>query len=387
MKICYIAETVSTGVGRHLADLISAMAARRHDVHFVYSPSRADRALLDEIATCPGVRIFPLPMRREPAFADLRVLAKLVRYLRKEGPFHVIHGHSSKGGAYARLLALFFPAACVYTPHAFITMSSDLTPARRALYRAAEYFLGLLSDAVICVSAVEYCHARSLGLGHHRLSLIMNGLRRLRPQRTPRPSVLPAAGVLIGFVGRFDRQKALEIFVDAAKHVRDVDVPVYFVVIGDGPQRQRLQAQTQQSGLADKFIWLGTVDATEFLPHWDVLAAPSRYEGMSYAMLEALGYGLAIVCTPVGGASEIVQDGHNGFIVPHDDPDSLAQKLQLLVSDTALLRRMQAHSRRHAERFSIDRMATEVEQIYRARGAARPANSAAPNAAARHTTG
>lgn len=386
MKLCYIAETVATGVGRHLADLIGAMAARRHEIHFVYSPPRTDQRLLDEISSCRGVRLLPVSMPREPAFADLRVLAKLARYLRKEGPFHVIHGHSSKGGAYARLLAPFLPAACIYTPHAFITMSLDLSRSRRAFYRAAEYLLGLLSDAVICVSAGEYEHARSLGLAQHRLSLVMNGIRPLPRPSEARPPVLPSTGMLVAFVGRLDFQKAPEILIDAARRLNAGHAPVHFVVIGDGPQRERLQSQTRQWGLAHKFIWLGAVEATEYVPHCDVLVAPSRYEGMSYAMLEALAFGLAILCTPVGGASEIVQDGHNGFIVRHDDPDTLAQKLQLLMNDVALLRRMQLHSRRHAGWFSIDRMATEVEQIYRA-GRPCPLASAGLNSEARHTTG
>src|SRR3546814_18107639 len=99
------------------------MVERGHEVHLLHSESRADPDLLAEIRGLPGVRCQAFDMRREIGLDDLRVVWSLMRYLRKWGPFDVIHGHSAKGGGYARLLGILLPGRIVYTAHAMVTMA------------------------------------------------------------------------------------------------------------------------------------------------------------------------------------------------------------------------------------------------------------------------
>src|SRR3546814_13292791 len=85
------------------------MVERGHEVHLLHSESRADPDLLAEIRGLPGVRCQAFDMRREIGLDDLCVVWSLMRYLRKWGPFDVIHGHSAKGGGYARQLGILLP--------------------------------------------------------------------------------------------------------------------------------------------------------------------------------------------------------------------------------------------------------------------------------------
>src|SRR3546814_10969388 len=89
------------------------MVERGHEVHLLHSESRADPDLLAEIRGLPGVRCQAFDMRREIGLDDLCVVWSLMRYLRKWGPFDVIHGHSAKGGGYARLLGILLPGRIV----------------------------------------------------------------------------------------------------------------------------------------------------------------------------------------------------------------------------------------------------------------------------------
>src|SRR5690606_27749786 len=107
LRICCIAETVRCGVGRHLVDLVEGMTSRGHEVHLLHSFDRTDSSLLRKIERMPGTRCRAFAMRREPHWSDIGILYALARYMRRWGPFDVIHGHSSKGGAYGRLLAPF----------------------------------------------------------------------------------------------------------------------------------------------------------------------------------------------------------------------------------------------------------------------------------------
>ena len=106
MRIAMITETFTTGVGRHATDLATSLCQRGHEVHLLYGSHRHDPALVAEIAAVPNARAIAVPMCREPSCRDVRTLWSLGTYLHGNGPFDAIHGHSSKGGALARLLAL-----------------------------------------------------------------------------------------------------------------------------------------------------------------------------------------------------------------------------------------------------------------------------------------
>ncbi len=367
LRICCIAETVRCGVGRHLVDLVEGMTSRGHEVHLLHSFDRTDSSLLRKIERMPGTRCRAFAMRREPHWSDIGILYALARYMRRWGPFDVIHGHSSKGGAYGRLLAPFVSGKCLYTPHAFVTMSPRMTALRRTLYRCVERGLSLLSDNVICVSELERRHALGLGIRPDKLLLVPPGL-------SPRdPSLHIEAGerlaptadaITIGFVGRLDGQKAPELVVEAASRIIERRRRIHVVVIGDGPLRSDLVALARRLRIADAFSWLGEAPARDWLPAFDILAMPSRYEGFSYLLLEALDAGLPVVCTPVGGVSEAIEDGVNGFVVPHEDVEALANRLTELVDDPGLRAAMGLRARQRSARFSLPRMIDRTEEIY-----------------------
>ena len=220
LKVCLISETAITGVGRHVTDVIKAMTARGHEIHLLHSIARCDETLLGELDHLSGFRRRAFPMRRRPHWSDVPVLIALARYLQRFGPFDVIHGHSSKGGVYARLLGLVLPGACLYTPHAFVTMAPHLTGPKRAAYAAIERSLAL-------------CHQyRDLRFPRTRRStqrgsvFAKNGLRVIPNAITPfdasgAPGLraqlgLPPDAAIIGFVGRLDEQKAPRVLVEAA---------------------------------------------------------------------------------------------------------------------------------------------------------------------------
>jgi glycosyltransferase involved in cell wall biosynthesis len=381
LKLCFIAETVVTGVGRHLADLTKAMTARGHQVHLLHSLARSDQILLAELDGSAGFRRQAFPMRRQPHWSDVPVLIALARYLRTFGPFDVIHGHSAKGGAYARLLSLFFPGACLYTAHAFITMAPHLKRSKRAAYAMIERCLARVTDTVICVSREEAQHAARLGIGRERLALIPNAIAPfdLTAASWLRERLgLPPDTVTIGFVGRLDEQKAPRVLVEAARNVLAHGHDVHVVMIGAGPLRAELEALTHAYGIAHRFIWLGDTPSRSWMPGFDILAMPSLYEGFSFVLLEALHAGVPIVCTPVGGVRDAgFDDGVHGFVVPIGDPHALADKLCLLTADPGLRQAMGRRARERSGCLSLDRMMDQIEATYRRVSRAAVASSAA----------
>lgn len=374
MRIAMIAETFTTGVGRHTADLVTELCGKGHEVHLLYGSHRHDPALVAEVGLLPLARVKAVAMRRAPSFSDVRSWWALWAYLRKNGPFDAIHGHSSKGGALARLLAPALKARCLYTPHAFVTLASDLHWGTKFLYRLIECFLARLTDTVICCSAKEYAHATALGLGKHRCVVVPNGIKdfQAEPLEVRDKIGLPHDVCLAGFIGRLESQKGPDLLIDAIVSLHRRAVPIHFAIVGEGALRPVLEQRLTETGAQSLVTWLGAVDGRRLMMDLDLLAMPSRYEGFPYVLLEALHCGVPVVATPVGGVAETNADGKCGLMVPHDDPEALANGIERLVRDPEMRKSMSLHAQNHAARFSVAAMADQIEVLYRGPSTALP---------------
>jgi glycosyltransferase involved in cell wall biosynthesis len=190
---------------------------------------------------------------------------------------------------------------------------------------------------------------------------------------------------VIGYVGRLCEQKAPERLIEACLRLMPEMPDLHLLMVGDGPQRAVLQQRLENVGLGSRVTWLGEVEATQFMPAMDMFTLPSRYEGFAYVLIEALQAGLPIVATPVGGARESVLPGGNGFIVPHDSIDAMADALGRLARDGRLRQAMAQASRVHATYFSVTRMVDDIEALYHHRLGARNAVGSARRNRARDT--
>jgi glycosyltransferase involved in cell wall biosynthesis len=144
----------------------------------------------------------------------------------------------------------------------------------------------------------------------------------------------------IGFVGRLSRQKAIDVLIPAFASVAKANAKARLVVIGEGEEGAAARQQAERLGCAQQVTWLGAVDALTRYPAFDLFAQPSRYEGFSYAALEAASHGVAVLTTDVGGSREAISDGVSGLIVPPDAPDAFAAALAALTADPQRLARM-----------------------------------------------
>ncbi len=348
-------------------DAVSTLSERGHEIHLLYSPIRIDPDFLGTLMKRPNVVCRAIPMQRAIGWNDVAAFKSIAAYVRKKGPFDVVHGHSAKGGGYARLLKLVGRQPVLYSPHAFITSSPLLGPRKRAMYRFIEAVLAKLTDRVICCSSTEQEHALQLGFARDRLNVIANGSA---PFEAPaREAIRAELGLLphqvvVGFIGRMEDQKAPERLIAVARQLLPEMPQLVFLMIGDGPKRAALESELFQAGLSDRVLWLGAVDARRYLPAMDIFALCSLYEGFAYVMLEALFAGLPIVSTPVGGAREGIADGVNGILVPQGALGEMAASIRSLATDTILRRSMAAESRRRAEQFTIPRMVDALERLY-----------------------
>lgn len=352
-----IVESFGGGVGRHCVDLVLGLHDLGHEVHLIYSAGRVDLGTTAGLAAIQTKRIptYQVSMKSRPDSSDLAAIKEIRSYIKQHGPFDVVHGQSSKGGALARLARPPYPAVVVYTPHAIATMSPTRSGLSRKILGAVEKHLARKTDAIICVSPDEEQHIIHLGISPGLLYTVINGIAMGPDPTATKPKV-------VGFVGRFEEQKHPE---NLLKAFASAGMPDWrLAMVGYGPLEQELKSFVTQLGIGASVDWLGNQNGAEAMRGFGIFCLPSRYEAMPYVLLEALAAGLPIVSTQCGGATTTITDGVNGLIVPIEDSTALANALKQVMGDEHLRLRMGENSLQRAAEFSLEAMVNNTIKVY-----------------------
>jgi len=362
MKVLHVLEAIEGGTARHLSYLVRYVDAE-HVV--VVPPERVggftDTGLLDMMRDI-GVTVHIVPMRRSPASRhNMTAIAHVSALIHRHKP-DVVHGHSSIGGAIARVAAMSSRAARIYTAH-------GVFPARYAI--AIERTLGHVTDRFIALSQSEAEQVRAFGLvPDDRLVVVPNAIE-LDPPPPATHDVREKLGVgpntpIVGTVARLVPQKAPEVFVRACAGVAQRAPDARFVLVGNGPQADLVESEISRLGLEDRFLQLQHCnEGARLITQFDVFALPSRYEAGAYAPMEAMRAGAPLVLTDVVGNRDAIEDGISGFTVPADAPDALADQIVRLLDDGALRQRVAAAAtRRLREHFDIRGVAARLQHLY-----------------------
>jgi glycosyltransferase involved in cell wall biosynthesis len=370
LSILLVLEAAGGGAGRHVLDLAQGLLTRGHAVHLAWSPLRADAGFSSALPALPGLASHPIPMRRNPGPGDAASYRAL-RALLAATRFDIIHGHSSKAGALARLASAGTAVAALYTPHALVTLDPELGLLQRIAYGTGERLLARLADAIICVSEEERAHALRLGIAAQRLTVVANGLPPMPGadrHAARRELGLQDDEVCVGFVGRLSRQKAVDRLIRAFALV-NAALRTRLAIVGDGPGRAALETLARELGAAGRVVFAGNREGVRMMAGFDVFALPSRYEAFPYVLLEAAAHGLPIVTTDVGGASAVVRDGENGHIVRAGGErgvvEAMAMRLSAFIGSPEARARMGGRSAAMARAFTAEAMVERTLAVYR----------------------
>ena len=369
LRIALVVEAAGGGVAVHIADMVRGLRAIGGiEIHLIVPQgARLDAAVINEEVVAQCDTFHRLPMHRSIGGSDVVAFAQLFRRLRVINP-HIVHSHSSKAGALARLC--IGPWKQVYTPHAVYTLNPYLPRAQRRFYGLIERFLGVLrSDRVIAVSVDEARHLQEvLRIPAKRVETIFNGIpaAALMPRVDARAALgLPHDAVVVGFVGRLDFQKGVDRLARIAQSMLDRKLnQVVFAAIGPGDfvaaagmSAENIPANLRVLGLIPQ--------ARRYFSAFDIFALPSRYEGFPYVALEAVAAGIPIVSTRVSGAAELIDAEQSGLAVPNEEDTSLfADAIAALVQDPHAREYMSRNCERAAQRFSCSAMLERTVDLY-----------------------
>jgi glycosyltransferase involved in cell wall biosynthesis len=253
------------------------------------------------------------------------------------------------------------------------TMNGD--PLRRRVFRR---FCYSLCDEVFAVSReLREHYAKQVRFAPSKINVIPNGvdLDRFRPDPATRARLRAGIGaseqeIILGTVGRLDPVKDHATLLAAAEQVIGAGMPVRVVIVGDGPNKEQLQAAIDKSSSLQGRITLAGESSKpeDWLNSFDVFVLPSLSEGMSNTVLEAMATELPCVVTAVGANPDLVESDKTGFLVEPRDFRSLAARMLQLAADRDLCSAFGRSARQRVERdFSLQRMLENYSRLYTVR--------------------
>lgn len=347
--------TTFGGGERHLADLSRVLADRGHEVHAAVVPGSP---LWSELSFLPEERIRALSRHNY-----LQNVTGLARFLR-EHDIEIVHAHAARDyhlGALAVRLA----------------SRGRLVLTRHALFPLRRINRPLLSNVarVIAVSEAVAESLRQNGvIQPSKITVVHNGIdvERFEPSIARASARGHDAPLLVGTVGHLAPIKGQDVFVRAAALISARRREVRFVVIGEDKSPQlsyrrsleRLIAELAMGDVVELRGWQDDMPAV--LSSLTLFVSAARSEPFGLAIVEAMASGVPVVAAASEGALEILEDGISGRLVPVDDAEALAQAIDDLLDNPRERSRLAQNARIAArERFSLARMASDTERVYR----------------------
>lgn len=355
LRVLQILEATTGGTRRHLRHLLGNLDPGRFSLALIYSPLR-DPHFIQDLAFYQqfGIVLHEVPMQREISpWHDFAALGRIMGIIRR-GRFDVVHAHSSKAGFLGRLAArMLGVTGIVYTPHSFAFQYCPLG-LRGSLYRWLERLAGLLHHQLVCVSEGERRVALQYRISPpERLRVIPNVVdkEQLHPSQSAHAIrnqlAIENHSLVIGMVAHFRPQKGYNHFIDAIPKILECCPRARFLIIGDGPLFEQVRLRIRRLGVEAAVILAGyQPHPPDYYQVMDIFVLSSLWEGMPYAILEAMAIGLPIIATNIGGNNELVEHGINGFLVPEMNSEQIASHVIHLIADPALRTRFGRASRR-----------------------------------------
>lgn len=328
MKVVHIVEASFAGVGRHVIDLAEHQAGS-HDVFVIYGSRRCSSDFVRRIEQLPDISWFPLNIARDIGVGDISSFISCRRLLKKIQP-NIVHGHSSKGGALARMCS-DSTVGVFYTPNAMYTMNPGLSSLKKYMVSSIERLFSCRTTRIIAVSPEERDHMVLSGINRDKIVVIPNGIER--PTKYLKSDVRKALGLsdndfIIGFVGRIDAQKSPEKLLSIFKAYLSVQISdTKLAIVGDGPMLEEMKMYATKLGINDHVCWLGFQKGVWAMCAFDVFLLPSAYEGFPYVLLESIGVGVPFVTSDRANASLLVNNGGAGSIVPLEQDEKFVSGL------------------------------------------------------------
>jgi glycosyltransferase involved in cell wall biosynthesis len=355
MRVLICIEALGVGgKERQAVELVKGLV-RRPDVECLMVCLESDDFYLDEL-TSIGI---PVEFATRRMRWDVGIFPKLYRIIRHYQP-HLLHTYGMMSSFYAFPIARLMRIPLINASIQNAFSGGDFRWSLEKLFlKASDYRV-----------ANSYAGLRSRGFSERERNniVIYNGFDFARVERlTTKESLRRPIGdnkiKIVGMVAEFNHYKDYPTFIRAAQQISRRRNDVVFVAVGDG---KTLEASEKIAAGSEAIKFLGKrKNIEELVESFDIGVLATFTEGISNSVMEYMSLKKPVVVTDGGGSQELVVDGETGFLVPPENPDALAAKIEYLLDNPAIARRMgEAGEMRLRRTFSLTRMVDETIKLY-----------------------
>jgi glycosyltransferase involved in cell wall biosynthesis len=356
--VLHIGEYVKGGIYTYIYELIE------------YQVQKEEFAVFLLVSEHNSEKIFPL--NKESIFfynykrnllGILRAFVTIRKYIDAIKP-DIIHVHSTFAGFITRL-PLFFSFKrkykVIYCAHGW-SFLIDTSKIKRHVYLFIEKLLSKVTDRIINISHYEHNQALLYGFPKEKCVCIPNGvkLKKTLPDQTNELTQIDHSKINILFVGRFDKQKGVDILLNAIPKIKRKDI--HFYLIGDTVlSKQRINKNNENTTFLG---WLDNTKVNLWYRQVDAVIMPSRWEGFGLVAIEALSHEKPVIASNRGALPEIIIDGVNGYIFDLHNEDQLLSIIEKLDKD--ILKKLGKKGNDiYKEKYISERMNLEISKLYR----------------------
>jgi glycosyltransferase involved in cell wall biosynthesis len=318
---------------------------------------------LAEQARHQGFEVEILLNRKHSLLASARQLALNLARRR----VRVIHAHGYKATVYCAIARLWYRFAIVKTEHGLPELMAG-----RPIQQLRGHFYHWLDNMATGRAVDTVCYVTDELRAHYqksysklRTAVIPNGVAGINRHRFPRPPEFDPSAFNVVIAGRLDTVKGQHFAVDAAA-MKGMPRNLHVYIIGTGPCEAALRALAENRGVAERVHFLGfRRNIYDYITHCAALLMPSLHEGLPYTLLEAMALGTPIICSNVGGLSEVMKDEVTALLVPPGDAGALANAIRRLHGNDSLRRRLaEAAQRVQQTKYSLETMTKSYIEVY-----------------------
>lgn len=369
IKIMHIAQSAG-GVAKYIQMLSKYLNHQKYKTILICSEDYSRdqfKDFVNEIIFIPMTRSINLKK-------DLFATVSIRKLIKKYQP-DIVYAHSSKAGALVRVANIGIKNKCIYNPHGWAFNIQYSSNYKILLYKCIEKVLSPLCDCIVCISNSEKKTALQNNIcSESKLNIICNGIdiqkyieNSPKEVTVTRESIgIPENALVVGYVGRISTQKAPDIYIKAAKLIREKSLEAYFIIVGDGEQKSEIINYTKKHNFNDKLIITGWVnDPMPYIQLFDIAVLLSRWEGFGLVLPEYMIAEKPIIATCVDAIPDIIIEEENGLLIVPDAPEKVVEKVELLYKNESLRKKLICNGKKIAiTKYDVKRVSKEHEELF-----------------------
>ncbi len=340
------------GLSRYVLNLSASLRRQNHNVWVACSGGEWIGRLSEN-----GVNYKNIPIKTK-SICSLKILFSFLalgKFIRREN-FDVVHCNTRVTQFLGFLLYKRFNLPYIGAYHGFY---------RPSIFRKQFKLSGVISIAVS--KAVKEHLIKDLNIKDEKIKVVYNGINS--DEFSSKEAIRGDWGFsnqdyLIGILGRVSQEKGHFLAADAIAKLAARHKNAYLLVSGRGRLDSQLRAYLKQEGLEEKVRFIDC-RPNQFLDIIDLLLMPSQKEGFGYSILEAFSKGVPVIGYNTGGIAEIIRDRENGLLFYNYSSLALVERMEDIISNDNLRRKVVQQASQDVLRFSSQRMATDTERVYR----------------------